>query len=79
MANDEGDSSVAFEVGVFAPTAVIAQLPSVISPKDDDGVLCGTRFLESFQEHAHIAIDVTDAGVMLVKELLVELRRKLSR
>jgi hypothetical protein len=47
--------------------------------RESVGVLCGTRFLESFQEHAHIAIHVTDTGVIPVKELFVEFRRELSR
>ena len=54
--DEKGRAHGDFEVGVFVPEAVFAELPAVIAPQDDDGV-----FVEalSFQgvEHA------TDLGV----------------
>ena len=41
-----------FEISVFVPEAVVAELPAVIAPKDNDGVIGQALAFEGVEESA---------------------------
>jgi hypothetical protein len=53
-------------VGLFAPTSMLAQLPAMISPHNNDGVLVETCFSESIHKSPEAGIYEADRGVVAV-------------
>jgi len=68
--NDEGDASIDFVVGHFSPAAIFAKFPAVITPEDDDGIVTLACVIEGFHEAPNLGVDVADAGVIAVGEML---------
>ena len=65
-----------FVVGVFAPPAVIAEMPAVVAPQDDDGVVGRAALVERVEQAADLRVGVGDAGVVGVDELGVAVGRQ---
>ena len=60
--DDQGRTQGFFKEAVFTVDGVFAEVPSVIAPEHDDGVLVGAGFLELGEDFTHVVVDVADAG-----------------
>ena len=78
-AHDQRGLEDVVEGVVLAPKVVLAQVPSVVAPEDDDGVLGEAELLQGVQDPADLRIDIADAGVVGVAGLAVEFLRWLPR
>ena len=65
-ANQQWHADIDVIVGLFAPTAVLTQFPTVVSPHNHDRVLVETSLSESGHEPAEASIDKTDRGIVAV-------------
>src|SRR5262249_52566221 len=65
-ATREGGGAVV--IGVFAPHAVIAEMPAMVAPDDDDGVLRQFQFIQGIQQLSELRIHITHRGVIAVNE-----------
>ena len=55
------DAGRDFIVRRFSPDAHVTEVPTVIAPKDDNGVVALTRFIESIQNEANLGINIRSA------------------
>ena len=55
-----------FEVGVLVPEAVFAELPAMVAPQDDDGVIGEAFLLERIENESDLGVHVADSGVVAV-------------
>src|SRR6056297_1862066 len=53
-----------FEVRVLAPESMLAELPAVISPEDDDRVVGDAQLLQFIEQPTNLCIDKADAGMV---------------
>ena len=51
---------------VLAPEVVLPQMPAVIAPKDNDGVIAEFQLIQSFEYPADLSVDIADAGIVAV-------------
>ena len=56
------------KVGVLVPESVLAELPAVVAPEDDDGIVRQAFLLEGVQHEADLRVHVADGGVVTVTE-----------
>ena len=66
--NDQRDFRGYFVGGVLTPFAVVAEVVSVISPEDDDGVLGKTVFFKALNQSSDLRVHVADAGAVAMNE-----------
>ena len=59
---DERHLRAAFPEGVFASDELFAEMPAVVAPEDDDGVVQATGGFELAHEASHLAVHETHAG-----------------
>ena len=76
--NDQRDTGGYFVIGRFSPDAHVPQMPTMIAPDHDHGVVPDTRFVESLEHHSDLRIDITDAGIISMQEGLGQLRANRS-
>ena len=60
--DDEGGAEGFFKKGMLAPNGVFAEVPAVVAPEHDDGVVSDTEFVELRDDLANLRIGVGDAG-----------------
>lgn len=53
---------------MFAPNGVFAEVPAVIAPEDDDGVVGDAKFVEAGDDFANLGIGVGDAGGVVASD-----------
>src|SRR5688572_25854569 len=53
---------------MFAPHAVIAEMPAVIAPEHDDGVVCQFEAIEFVQHASDLRIHVADRRVITMDQ-----------
>ena len=63
--DDEGGSQGFFEEAVLAPDGVFSQVPAVIAPENDDGVLVSASFLQLGEDFSDVMVDVAYAGSVM--------------
>ena len=67
--DDQRDSSRLFVVGVLAPHAVVAQMPAVVAPENDDRVLGEAVGVQRVEHTAALRIHVTDGRVVAADQV----------
>ena len=66
--DDEGDAGGLLVVGVFAPEAVVAEVPAVVAPEDDDGVGGEGGGVQGVEDEAELGVHVGGGGIVAVDE-----------
>ncbi len=66
--HNQRDVSVILIVRVLAPHAVLAELPAVIAPHDNDRVIGEIQLVERVEKLANLGIGVRQRGVISMKE-----------
>ncbi len=66
---DKRDFSAAIPEGIFARDFFFPEMPTMISPNDNDGVVSNTRFIQRGHEAANLRIDKTGAGQVTADEI----------
>ena len=64
-----GERQRLLEERVLAPDRVFAQMPAVVTPKDDDSVFADTELIEPIQHAAHLGVGVANAGCVVLAYL----------
>ena len=64
----EGNARRLLVVGMLTPHAVVAEVPAVIAPQDDDGVFRETGFVKRGHDLAELGVHVTRRGIVAVDE-----------
>lgn len=72
---DQRRMHIVFHVAVLSPRGVLAKLPTVVAPEDDDGVAAQIEAVELVEHASDLGIAVADAGVVAVLELAREVDR----
>jgi len=67
--DDEGGVEGFFKEGVFSPDGVLAEVPAVVSPEDDDGVIGETEVAEFLDDLSDLGISIADAGGVVLADL----------
>ena len=70
--HDEGDAVGLLEIGVLGPDAEVAEVPAMVAPEDDDGVVGEFQFVERGHDAADLHVGVTHTRVVTVDELALE-------
>lgn len=68
IADDERRSKRFLEEGVFAPDGVFTEVPSVVAPKNDDGILAQIQFVEAIEDTTDLGVSVTHAGSVVLAD-----------
>src|SRR6266581_2342594 len=55
-------------VGMFAPHSVIAEVPAMIAPEDDNGIGRQAEMIQFVQHTANLGIHITDSGVIAMDQ-----------
>jgi hypothetical protein len=58
-------------VGELSPMTVLAEMPAVVAPEADDGVVRHAAFLQRLHEQTDLRIDIRNTGGVAVDELRV--------
>ena len=66
--NDQRNMRGLFVVRVLRPHAMIAEMPAVIAPEDDDRVFGKTEFVQSREHLSDLRIHVTHCGMITMDE-----------
>jgi len=61
--------SAPLEVGVFAPGAVLSEMPAVVAPEHYNGIPGQASLFERRHEPPDLSIDIADAGEIGVNQL----------
>jgi len=57
------------KVAVFAPEAMFTEVPTMISPENDNGIFGDIKSLEFFKQTSNLCIRITHARVVAVNQL----------
>ena len=66
--NDQRCAGGVFVVGQLAPMPVLTEMPAVVAPEADDGVIRHAAFRQRLHEQADLRINVGDAGGVAVDQ-----------
>ena len=62
--DDERRVDVVLHIRVLTPQAVLAEVPTVVTPKDDDGILVESEGFQLCHDAADLGVGVADGGVV---------------
>ena len=74
--NQQRNARCLFVVGMLAPHAVIAQMPTMISPKDDDCLFGKFQFIKFIDHSTQLRIHVTGGGIVAVNQGALQVLRQ---
>ena len=70
--NNERRIDVVLHIRVLTPQAVLAEVPTVVTPKDDDGILVEPEGFQLRHDAADLCVGVADGGVVSMAQLACE-------
>ena len=73
--HDERYAVGLLKIGVLGPDAEVAEVPAVVAPEDDDGVVGEFQFVERGHDAADLHVSVAHARVVTVDELALDVIR----
>ncbi len=60
--DDKGGTEGFFEESVFSPDGVLAEVPAVVTPENDEGVVGEAELVEACDDFSNLGVGIGDAG-----------------
>jgi len=76
--DDQRDAGRLFVVGVLAPDAMIAKVPAMVTPQDDDGVFGEPQSIQLVEHATGLRVHVARRGVIAMDQRPLQLVRQLA-
>ena len=66
--DDHGHTGGNLVIRRFPPNSHVTQMPSMVTPHDDYGVVANPCFVQGIQHQPDLGVDVADAGIIAMQQ-----------